>query len=132
MTGFFLAWLVLAAPPQGLTDAQTQMLKSAESDLNSKIAPLAEKVAQNAKELNRALLADKPDPELRQKLQQQLADAVSQLVGTAIRMRVSALEQIVQTLTPEQKKLLLAEVDKPGADADLINVMKKVSGEQKK
>jgi Spy/CpxP family protein refolding chaperone len=119
-------------PPPALTDAQKQMVKTAESDLNSKIAPTVEKVGRTAKDLNHALLSDHPDQELQRKLQDEFAEAVSQLVVTAIRLRVSALQEIVRTLTPEQKKLLLTEVDKPGADADLLNVIKKVLAEPKK
>jgi Spy/CpxP family protein refolding chaperone len=118
--------------PNDLTGAQKQMLTAAEADLAAKIAPLAEKVGQSAKALDRALLADKPDPALERKLGDEFADAVSQIVVGAIRLRVAALHDIVATLTPEQKKLLLAELDKPGTDPDLLELMKKVFAEKKK
>jgi len=114
-----------------LTEAQKQMLKAAETDLNSKIAPFAEKVSRTAKDLNRALLAGKADPELRGRLADDLANRVSELAAEAIRMRVSALSAIADSLSPEQKRLLPAELDKPGADADLLNVMKTVFEEHK-
>lgn len=108
------------------------MLKAAETDLNSKMAPFAETVSRTAKALNRALLADKADPELRGRLADDLANRVSEFVAEAIRMRVSTLRAIVDSLSPEQKSLLLAELDKPGADADLLNIMKKVFEENRK
>jgi len=95
---------VAASPVQPtLTEAQNQMLKAAETELNSKIAPFAEKVSRTAKDLNRALLAGKADPELRGRLADDLAKRVSELAAEAIRMRVSALSAIVDSLSPEQK-----------------------------
>ena len=47
-------------------------------------------------------------------------------------MRVPALRAIVDSLSPEQESLLLAELDKPGADGDLRNIMKKVFEENRK
>ena len=119
------------AQAPALTGPQKQMLQAAEADLSSKIAPLAEKVGQAARDLDRALLADKPDPEVERKLGDEFATAVSQIVVGAIRLRVAALHDIVATLTPEQKKLLLAELDKPATDPDLLQLMRKVFVEQK-
>ena len=115
-----------------LTDAQKQMLKSAETDLAGKMAPLAERISKIAKDLNRALLADKADPDVKKKLADDLANAVSGLAAEAIRLRVSALGAIIDSLSPEQKSLLRAELDKPGADADLLNVIKQVFAEDRK
>ena len=115
-----------------MTDAQKQMLKSAETDLAGKMAPLAERISKIAKDLNRALLADKADPDVKKKLADDLANAVSGLAAEAIRLRVSALGAIIDSLSPEQKSLLRAELDKPGADADLLNVIKQVFAEDRK
>ena len=115
-----------------LTEAQKQMLKSAETDLTSKIAPLAERVSRISRDLNRALLAEKADPEIKKKLADDLANAVSGLAAEAIRLRLSALGAIIDSFSPEQKSLLRAELDKPGADADLLNVIKKVFEEDGK
>jgi hypothetical protein len=120
-----------APAPRDLTDAQRQMLKTAEADLAAKIAPLAEKVGQSAKDLDRALLADKPDPALERRLGDEFADAVSKIIVGAIRLRVAALHDIVGTLTPDQKKLLLTELDKPDTDPDLLELMKKVFAQKK-
>ena len=124
----------VAAPPvrPTLTEAQKQMLKAAETDLTSKMAPFAERVSRTAKDLNRALLANRADPNLQRKLADDLANAVSELAAEAIRLRVSALGAIIDSLSPEQRSLLRAELDKPGADADLLNVIKKVFGEDTK
>jgi Spy/CpxP family protein refolding chaperone len=121
-----------ASGPTGLTDAQKQMLKGAEADLAAKMAPLAQKLSKTATDLDRALLAQKPDPEAERKLGEQFASAVADLVTSAIRARVASLHDIVATLTPEQKRLLLAELDKPGANPDLLELMKKVFGAPQK
>jgi len=120
------------AGPNFLTDAQKQMLKAADTEFSAKIQPLAEKLGRTAKELDRVLLSDKRDPEVERKLADELADAVSQIVTGAIRLRVAAVHDIVNTLTPEQKKLLLTELDRPDANPDLIELMKKVFAEKKK
>ena len=120
------------AGPNVLTDAQKQMLKAAETEFSAKIQPLAERLGRTAKELNRVLLSDKPDPEVERKLSDELADAVSQIVTGAIRLRVAAVHDIVNTLTAEQKKLLLTELDRPDANPDLIELMKKVFAEENK
>jgi hypothetical protein len=109
-----------------LTEAQKQMLKAAEIDLNSRIVPFAEKVGRAAKDLSRSLLEGKADPELRGRLADDLANRVSELASEAIRLRVSALSALIDSLSPDQKKLLLSELEKPGADADLLNIMKNV------
>lgn len=109
-----------------LTDAQKKMLAAAEDDLNAKVAPLAAKAGEAAAALDRALLAQKPDPQAERKLGEEFAGAVSQVAVTAVRIRVASLHDIVATLTPAQRKLLLAELDKPGADPDLLSLMKRV------
>lgn len=109
-----------------LTDAQKKMLAAAEDDLNAKVAPLAAKAGEAAAALDRALLAQKPDPQAERKLGEEFAGAVSQVAVTAVRIRVASLHDIVATLTPAQRKLLLAELDKPGADPDLLALIKRV------
>jgi hypothetical protein len=63
---------------------------------------------------------------LRGRLADDLANRVSELASEAIRLRVSALSALIDSLSPDQKKLLLSELEKPGADADLLNIMKNV------
>jgi hypothetical protein len=114
-----------------LTEAQKHMLRSAEADLAGKMAPLAEKIGRIAKDLNGALLADKADAGVKKKLADDLANAVSGLAAEAIRLRVSALGAI-SIRSRRSRSLLRAELDKPGADADLLNVIKKVFEEDGK
>lgn len=114
------------APRAALTDKQKTMIKAAEADMAGKMASLAPKVGETAKSLNRALLAEKPDAELTRKLSDELAARVSEVVSEAIRLRVAAVQEVVLSLTAEQRALLLAELEKPGTDVDLLNVMKKV------
>jgi hypothetical protein len=138
-----LALLVSLAPAQtptappaapsatALTDAQRHALESIGKDLQSKIQPAALKLASLAKDYDRNLLAEKPDPQLEQKLANELTETVSQLVTDAIRARIQSVGEIAKLLTSEQKKLLLAELDKPGTNPDLVELIKKVLGDQK-
>ena len=114
-----------------LTDAQRHALETIGKDLESKIQPAALKLASLAKDYDRNLLAEKPDPQLEQKLANELTETVSQLVAEAIRARIQSVGEIAKLLTPEQKKLLLAELDKPDTNPDLVELIKKVLGDKK-
>jgi len=115
-----------------LTDAQKQAIDAAGKDLATKVAPVALKLATLAKDYDRNILAEKPDPALQKKLADEMADAVAQLVSAAIRARIQSVDELAKLLTPEQKKLLLAELDKPDANPDLAELTKKVLGDKKK
>lgn len=118
--------------PTTLTDAQKRAMEAIGKDLESKIQPTsALKLASLAKDYDRNILAEKPDAVLEQKLGDELAEAVSQLAAEAVRARVRAVSEMAKLLTPDQKKLLLAELDKPDANPDLVELVKKVLGDKK-
>jgi hypothetical protein len=127
-----LSLSVAAAFAQGnpaLTPAQrdvlVKLLTSVEAEAKRTGQAGAEKIAAVAREIDRNILSEKPDAELDRKLRTQLVDAVMDTVRVAMNARLDAVTQIVKVLTPDQKKLLLAELDKPGTDPDLAELVQK-------
>jgi hypothetical protein len=125
-----------APAPNTLTAAQQQAvqqaLESTESAGKSDAAALATKIAVIAKSFDRNVLSDKPDADLDGKLSNQLVAAVGEVVTAALHAKLNGVHEIVKVLTPEQKKILLAELDKPETNPDLIELVGNVLGEKKK
>jgi hypothetical protein len=124
-----------ASSPAALTEPQKQALqqaaKTGESELKTKEAQIKEKLVGIVKGLARDLLSATPDPELERKLSSELADAISKVLAEAINVKLNQTREMVKLLTPEQKKLLLAELDKPDANPDLTELIGKVLGGKK-
>ena len=125
-----------APAPNTLTAAQQQALQqalqAAESAGQTEAAALAAKIAVVAKSFDRNILSDKPDAELDGKLSNQLVAAVGEVVTAALHAKLNGVHEIVKVLTPEQKKILLAELDKPDTNPDLTELVGSVLGEKKK
>jgi spore germination cell wall hydrolase CwlJ-like protein len=125
-----------APGPNTLTGAQQQALQqalqAAESAGQTEAAPLAAKIAVIAKSFDRNALSEKPDAELDGKLSNQLVAAVGEVVTAALHAKLNGVHEIVKVLTPEQKKVLLAELDKPDTNPDLTELVGNVLGEKKK
>ena len=51
------------------------------------------------------------------------SDAVAQTVRSAMELRLRVVREIIKVLTPEQKKLVQAELEKPGANPDLAETV---------
>ena len=128
-------------PPDGansnkLSEAQKQALETAaqtvESEGQSQTAPLALKIGTIAKDFDRNILSEKPDPALDGKLTGELVAAVSEAVTAAVHSKLKAVREMVKVLTPEQKKLLLLELAKPDTNPDLIELVGNVLGDKKK
>ncbi len=115
-------------PAAALTDAQKQTLKALEADSAKQAGPLLLKIGAAAKSFDRNILAAEPDQELDRRYSTELVDAIAE----AIRMRIASVREIARVLTPEQKKLLLAELEKPGANPDLPSLMETVFAQKKK
>jgi Spy/CpxP family protein refolding chaperone len=123
-----------AAGPS-LTAEQKQtlqdMLQKAETETKTSVEPLAQKLAVTAKNIDLNLLSEHPDAALDAKLSGELADAVAQTVRSAMELRLKVVRAIVQVLTPEQKKLVQAELEKPGANPDMAETVTKMFGLKK-
>jgi Spy/CpxP family protein refolding chaperone len=122
-------------PAPSLTAEQKQtlqeMLQKAENETKTSVEPLAQKLAVTAKSIDINLLSDHPDAALDAKLSGDLADAVAQTVRSAMELRLRVVREIIKVLTPEQKKLVQAELEKPGANPDLAETVAKMFGLKK-
>ena len=81
---------------------------------------------------HRNILAEKPDAELDGKLSNQLLAAVGEVVTAALHAKLNGIHEMVKVLTPQQKKILLAELDKPDTNPDLTELVGSALGEKKK
>lgn len=119
-----------------LSEAQKQALQQAvqavDSEGKSKAAEYVVKLGSIAKRFDRTILSEKPDPELDRKLAAELPEAVVEAVNVAIQLKLTAVREIAKVLTAEQKKILLAELEKPDANPDLTELVGKVLGDKKK
>lgn len=124
----YLAAQDKAAPASNtLTAAQQQAvqqaMQAADNAGKSEAASLAAKVGEIAKGFDRNILSGKPDTGLDTKLADQLVAAVGEVVTAAMHAKLNGVREIVKILTPEQKKLLLAELDKPDTNPDLTELV---------
>jgi hypothetical protein len=107
-----------------LSEQQKRGLQAIEADMKAKAAPLAVKIAALAQSLDRNTLADQPDADLDRRLTSEL----SQTVNEGLQLRLAAVRETVKILTPEQKSILRAEMEKPDANPDLIDLVTKLFG----
>jgi Spy/CpxP family protein refolding chaperone len=118
-----------AAPkPGALTAEQKQVLQqkvqSLEGDAKAEADKQNAKIAEIAKSIDRNLLSGTPSEELDRKLSADFAKEVSNLVNAAIQAKLTTVREMVKVLTPDQKTVLLAELEKPGANPDLAELLK--------
>lgn len=137
VTPLYLAAQGKPAPaPSTLTGAQQQTLQQTLQTVDAagktEATALAVKIGEIAKSFDRNILAEKPDADLDGKLSNQLVVAVGEVVTAAMHAKLNGVHEIVKILTPEQKKLLLAELDKPDTNPDLTELVGAVLGEKKK
>ena len=118
-----------------LTDSQKQAIqqkiRALESDNKVQAEKLSVKVAAIAKDLDRNLLSATPDEKVSQKLSADFAAAVDDMVNAAVEAKLTMVGEIVKLLTPEQKAVLLADLEKPGANPDLAELVGTVFGTSK-
>lgn len=121
--------------PNLLSDSQKQALekarKTVEGETKTKTMTITLKLATIARDLDRNILADQPDPDLDRKLQSDLVQTVTEMVSGVLQAKIAADREVVKILTPEQKKILRAELDKAGANPDLAELIGKLFVEKK-
>lgn len=127
--GFALAQTPSANQLPPITDTQREAINkvvaAGDAEAKGKIQPSAEKLANLAKDINRSVLSDKPDEVLVTKLRAELLDTAVGLVKAAVDMKLSTVSELGKVLTPEQKKFLLIELEKPGAPSDLTELVQR-------
>ena len=139
-----MLWLAAAGAAQGPAverdpialspeqrEALQKILAAGDADAKTRVQPAAQKLADVAREIDRNVLSEKPDAGLNEKLRTSMIEAVVELVKIALDFKLAAVSEIGKTLTPEQKKFLLAELEKPGSNPDLTDLVQKKLIERK-
>jgi Spy/CpxP family protein refolding chaperone len=102
-----------------LTDAQKQSIKNIQTAAEKQAAPAALRLAGIVGKIYENMLADKPDERLRASLSAQMERATWALLS----IKGQSIYDIVRVLTPAQRQLVKAEMQKPGAPSDLTEVV---------
>jgi Spy/CpxP family protein refolding chaperone len=102
-----------------LSEAQMQAIKSILAESKKKAAPVALRLGLTAKQVYENILSDKPDEAVAERLSKEMKEVVGELVS----IRGQSMREAVKVLTPEQKQLLKSEMAKPGAPADLMELI---------
>ncbi|HZS47256.1 MAG TPA: hypothetical protein VFC63_19435 [Blastocatellia bacterium] len=105
-----------------LTESQKQAIKKIKSEAEKKAAPLATRLASIVKQDYQDMLADKSDEKLRERLTVELKDVTWQLLA----IKGQTMRDAVHVLTANQKEILKREMIKPGAPADLMELIDKI------
>src|ERR1051326_1763384 len=90
------------APP--LSDEQKRAIKKRLDEIKKRAEPLALRLAQTAKKVYENMLADQPDEALRRKL----SNEMKELTGELVLLKGQSIREVVNLLTPEQKRLVRA------------------------
>ena len=122
ITGFASIGVPANAQETSLSAAQTASIKAIQRASEKKAAPLALKLASTAKKIYENMLSDREDERLRAKLERELDGIGSKL----IKLKGQSIREMVAVLTPEQKALVRMEMRKPGAPADLSELIIKL------
>lgn len=107
---------------QHLSKEQLALMKNIQTESEKKAALVALKLAQVAKQIYQNMLADQENQALRQELTKKLNAATTELLA----IKGQSIRDIVKVLTPEQKQRVMKEMQKPGASADLTELIGKV------
>jgi Spy/CpxP family protein refolding chaperone len=102
-----------------LSDAQKQSIKNIQTDAEKQAAPAVLRLAEIVNKIYENMLADKPDERLRASLSAQMEKATWVLLS----IKGQSIHDIVRILTPAQRRLVKAEMQKPGAPSDLSEVV---------
>lgn len=104
-----------ASSALSLNEAQRQAIKRIRLSGETKGALPALRLARVVKEIYENMLADKPNEALRARLSAEMKEATWKLLTIKGQM----IRETVNLLTPQQKQLIKSEMRKPGAPADL-------------
>ncbi len=110
------------APAYPLSDEQRRAIQSILTKSKLAGVPLALLGAQAAKAFDENVLAETSDAAADERATKQLLDS---LAGVA-NLRLQTIRDVVALLTPEQKRLLRAEMSKPGTPTALLDVLSRV------
>ena len=93
-----------------------QIVKESEEREKTEAATVALKLADAVRKIDRNLLSETPDEAADRKTAAELDETISGLIHRVIQARLTVVRELAKVLTAEQKKVLLAEIDKPGSN----------------
>ncbi len=108
-----------AAAVPALSDAQRQAIKRIDTQTKLKAAPVALRLASVVSRVYKNMLADQPDERLRVRLSAEMKRTTWELLA----IKGQSIRETVQVLTPAQKQFIKSEMRKPGAPADLSELI---------
>ena len=97
-------------------------MKRIKTESEKQAAPLAMQLAAVAKQIYENMLSDKENQKLRRRLSHQM----NEIAGKLLAIEGQSIRDTVAVLTPEQKRTLRDEMRKPGAPADLTELISKL------
>jgi hypothetical protein len=114
-SGFGARLSVRTETSDTLSDAQKQAIQHIRSDSKKRAALPALHLARVVSKIYANMLANRPDENLRVRLSNEMKEVTWQLLT----IKGQAIRETVNVLTPEQRQLIRVEMRKPGAPADL-------------
>jgi len=107
------------------SDAMKKVLQTGEADGRKRMAAITEKITDIAKQRDKNILSDKPDAELDKKLRAELTASVIESVKISMDLRLSTIWELGKILNGEQKKYLQSELNEPGVNPDLSDLIQR-------
>lgn len=107
---------------QNLTEDQKKVIQAILSKTKEKVAPLAIELAKSVKQMQEVLLAEPPD---KVKLKE-YREKITELLGKLIELKINNTEEILEVLTPEQKKVVVTEALKQDGIKEIFEIIKTV------
>lgn len=120
-SGFGARRSVRTETSETLSDAQKQAIQQIRSDSKKRAALPALHLARVISKIYANMLADRPDESLRVKLSNEMKNVTWQLLA----IKGQAIRETVNVLTPAQRQIIRVEMRKPGAPADLGELIAK-------
>ena len=104
-----------------LTKEQQEHLKKIKEEMAKELMVKMKDVTGNFKKAITNMLSEKPDMKLKKKYHNEIAGNINY----ALQIAGDAMWKVASMLSPEQKKALLTEMNKPDASGDLFGLMSK-------
>ena len=105
-----------------LSSDQLAAFKKIKTETERKAAPVAIELAGTARKIFANMLADKEDQKLRRKLNKQLHLSAGRLLD----IKGQSFREMLAVLTPDQKQIVRAEMEKPGAPVDIGDLIDRI------
>ena len=107
-----------------LTPEQMTAMEKVKADAEKKSAPIAIQLAATSKKIFENMLSGKED----QKLRLRLAKDLHRFAGQLLDIKGQSYRDTIAILTPVQKGVVMAELNKPGPPADLEEIIGRAFG----